>query len=473
MHRTAPPYGSLIAFAAAMLLSRALPAQAVLSGSVRDSLTGRTFANALVELVPTDRPWLAGFSARTDSAGKFVIPDVTPGRYHFGFQHPRLDSLGMDPVLRTLEVTGSRRRMMADLALPTPRTFARTLCGDLGENSGALVGRVIDARDGNAATRGTVRVRWGELNVSKRFVGITQQQREGVVSASGRFVVCDVPTDTPIDVRATAADGSGMPAPLSSGTIELAFAYDATVQHRDLFVGPETRVLVPSPAPTDSAPEPFMARRGQGRLTALVRSNDGRPIPDARIIVPDAAIEVVTDSSGRARLANLPLGSYMVDMLALGYMPMRQSVDIGAVQDATVEFSTARRVPTLAEVTVRDRQTDPTGFWKRRASGVGYFVDANQIRSWGAPSLASALAMAPVLRGNLQSRANCAPTVFVDALRFDNASYTQMLNGLDIGGVEVYGNPADVPPQFSNAGRRPSGSVLCATIVVWTKAYVY
>jgi hypothetical protein len=473
MHRTAQPYCSLIAFAAALLLSPRLPAQAVLSGSVRDSLTGRTFANALVELVPTNRPWLAGFSARTDSAGKFVIADVTPGTYHFGFQHPRLDSLGMDPVLRTLEVADSRRRMMADLALPTARTIARTLCGDLGENSGALVGRVIDARDGNSVPRGTVRVRWGELNVSKQSVGITQRQREVMVSESGRFVVCGVPTDGPIDVRATALDGSGVPSPLSSGTIELAFAYDATTYHRDLFVGPETRVSLPQATRTESESEPVTARRGQGRLTARVLSDEGRAIAGARIIVPDAAIEVVTDSAGSVRLSNLPLGSYAVDMLALGYLPMRLNVDISAAQGAAVEFSAARRVPTLTAVTVRDRQTDPTGFWNRRASGKGYFVDANQIRSWGAPSLASALAMAPVLRGNLQGRANCSPVIFVDAVRFDNAPFGQMLSGLDIGGVEVYGNPADVPPQFSNAGRRPSGSVLCATIVVWTKAYVY
>ncbi len=473
MHRIAQPHRCLIAFAAATLVSPHLSAQATVLGAVRDSLTGRNFPNALVELVPTDRPWLAGFSTRTDSAGRFVIPDVIPGTYHFGFQHPRLDSLGMDPIRRTLEVTASQRRMTADLALPTARTIAHTLCGVLGENDGALVGRVIDARDRHAATRGTVRVRWSELNISRRFVGITQRQRDGEVSESGRFVVCDVPTDGPIDVRATADDGRGTPSSLSSGTIELAFAYDAAVYHRDLFVGPETHVAVPRASLTDSTSGPVTARRGQGRLVARVVGSDGRAVPGARLLMPDAALEAVTDSTGSARLNNLPLGSYAVDMLALGYLPMRLNVDVSADQDAAVEFSAARRVPTLAEVTVRDRMTDPVGFWKRRASGRGYFVDAAQIRSWGAPSLASALATAPMLRGSLRGRANCSPTIFVDAVRFDNEPYGPMLSGLDIGGVEVYGNPADVPERFSNAGRRPSGSVLCATIVVWTKAYVY
>ena len=83
--------------------------------------------------------------------------------------------------------------------------------------------------------------------------------------------------------------------------------------------------------------------------------------------------------------------------------------------------------------------------------------------------------MAPMLRKNMTGRGGCTPTIFLDTVRIEIGPLNEVLNGMDIGGIEVYANPADVPPQFSSPGSRLGAQTLsggCSTIVVWTKAFV-
>ena len=463
----------------ALILSRQGIAQVHVTGTVRDSLTGQPFAGAVVDLVPTTSPWRAGYTARTDSAGRFSLMQVDAGTYHFGFQHPRLDSLGMDPVVRTLEVRASRARIIADLALPTARTFARTLCRARADNSGVLLGRVIDARDGRPIARGTVLVRWGELSVGRDGLRNDQAQRTAPVREDGRFIACGVPTDGPIEVQAVAGtltDPSWVQPRMTSGVVELSFDYDTPLRHRDLFVAPEEPDSIIEVALSDGASRGLpTVRRGTGRLTGTVTNDGGRPVRGVRIRVREAGAEGVSDSTGAFRLNGLPLGTHTVEMIGLGLVPMRAAVDVLSRADAFVAFEASKRVAALEGVTVRGRADDPAGFWQRRARGTGYFIDADQIRKWGPPDLGTALAMAPMLRKNGMGRGGCTPTIFVDAIRIEIGPVGEVLAGMDIGGIEVYANPADVPPQFGSPGSRIGARSLsggCSTIVVWTKAFV-
>ena len=194
---------ALLLSAAAAMAARA---QAVVSGVVRDSVSGRPFAGATIELVPAAAPWLPGYTARSDSSGRFSIAEVSAGKYLFGFLHPRLDSLGMDQVTRTIDVKPMQQRVTADLALPSARTLAGMLCNTRRDNVGVLLGRVYDARDGRAVPRGTVLVRWGELSVGDSGVRNDAAQRTATVHEDGRFIACDVPTDAPLLVQAVAGN---------------------------------------------------------------------------------------------------------------------------------------------------------------------------------------------------------------------------------------------------------------------------
>lgn len=453
-------------------------AQTLVSGTIRDSLSARPFAGARIELVPAATPWLAGFTARSDSAGRYRIADVPAGRYLVGFQHARLDSLGLDAVSGALDVSGSPARVTADLSLPSARTFVRALCGaGGGDTLGVLVGRVVDASSGRPVTRGTVLVHWGEIVVGSDGTRSSRVPRTVTVSRDGRYVACNVPTDVPVLVQARVPASAAAPTDAqtsTSGEIELAFAYDMPFLHRDILVGASGR----DDATVTGAPTSAPTRRGSARLTARVLRDDGSPVLGARVRVPVADIQAVTDATGVAQLHDLPAGSHSVEVTALGHAPLRGSADLRPDADATTTLRASRTVPTLDAVTVRSaRERDVSGFHARRAKGLGYFVDSEQIRKWGPPSLGSALAMAPMLRqeGAKQfGRGRCTPVYFVDGVRVDY-KLDEVFNAIDIGGVEVYANPADAPPQFGSPGnaRNPdpfSGG--CTVIVIWTLAFV-
>lgn len=465
-------------------------AQATVAGVIRDSVSGRPFANATVELVPALSPWMAGYTTRSDSSGRFSIAEVPPGKYLFGFLHPRLDSLGMDQVTRTIDVKPAQHRVSADLALPSARTLAAMLCNTRRDNAGVLLGRVYDARDGEAVRRGTVLVRWGELSVRDSGVRNDAAQRTATVHDDGRFIACDVPSDGPIEVQAVAgtiSDPSWVAPRVTSGVIELQFAYDTPLLHRDVYVAPRDS----TPRDTGSADASAMRTlRGTARLVGHILDDGGRPVNGARVVVREANATVTTDTSGTFRLAGLPLGTHTVEMTALGFAPLRTAVDLRPDADAVALFHPTRRVQALDEVTVRDR-VDRSGFDRRRRQGGGWFTDAESIEQSGVVSVPMVLASAPMLRVSgtdvtgqpvIRGRGRCEPTYFVDGQPLLMAANLPTLR--EVGGIEVFSNPAAAPPQFSGPNReyrpdaagRDRGSAnlnaFCATILIWTKAYV-
>ena len=164
-------------------------------------------------------------------------------------------------------------------------------------------------------------------------------------------------------------------------------------------------------------------------------------------------------------------------MIAIGYAPVRASADLRPNRETPVTINIGNKVTTLSGVNVTAKP-DRSGFVKRRATGNGYYLDANEIEARGAQSVASALTTAPSLRGNgfdtanptrprISGRSNCTPSAYLDGMQIRDG-----LGGIDdlltirrVGGIEVYSNPAEAPPQFRGSGN-------CAVVVVWTKSYV-
>src|SRR5262245_40298927 len=97
--------------------ARLAAAQAPVSGTVRDSLSRRPIAGAIVQLAASARDNPLSRSTTSDSLGRFNFDDVPVGRYMVGFLHPLLDSLGIEPVVSEVEVVGHRS---VRVALATP-----------------------------------------------------------------------------------------------------------------------------------------------------------------------------------------------------------------------------------------------------------------------------------------------------------------------------------------------------------------
>ena len=459
-----------------------LLAQTNISGLVRDSLSGKPLGGATVQLVPSATPWLAGRTVRSDSLGRFSIDTVAPGQYLFGFQHPRLDSLGMEAVTRTLDVFGSVKILRADLALPSGRTFVRSFCGANSDSSGAVIGRVFNADDGAAAHGGSVIVRWAQMRIDNGGVRRVQMRTSATFGADGRYVACDVPTDVPILLQARAGVGDSSRANDMSGEIELAFTPNVPLLHRDLYLAAPEQRSVTSPGVAAASSAPGTARAptapaGTARLTGRVAGADGRPVAGARVSVRGTDVVVSTDSAGMFRATGLPAGTRAVDVTALGYAPVRTAADLRPNRETSIAVSTGAKIATVSSVNVVGATPDRGGFLQRRAAGVGYFLDANTIEQRGAQNVAQALLNAPTLRANgydsqnrplISGRNYCKPSAFLDGqlLRDGVGGVDDLLTVRRVGGIEVYPSAVEAPAQFRGA----NGS--CAVILVWTRAYV-
>jgi hypothetical protein len=77
-------------------------------------------------------------------------------------------------------------------------------------------------------------------------------------------------------------------------------------------------------------PPPACAQTQGATISGVVRSDAQRPLPGAVVLLDpsDTARRAVTDSSGRFRLTDVPVGAHILRILRLGYQPDKQSVDV-------------------------------------------------------------------------------------------------------------------------------------------------
>lgn len=483
---------SRCACAFAAITPAALPAQTIVSGFVRDSLSGLPLAGATIQLVPSATPWAAGRTARSDSIGRFRIDSVPGGSYIFGFQHPRLDTLGLDAVTRQLDIPPALRVIRADLAIPSGRTFVASLCGAQSDSSGAVIGRVFNADDSAPIGSGSVLVRWAEMRAGVGGVRRVPVQKVAKFGTDGRYVACGVPTDAPVLLLATAAAADSSARTGTSGEVELTFAEGNPLLHRNLLIAlpeptvaasattPVTAAATPQGVPPSAAaPTPRRARTGTARLVGRVLSATGTPVNGARVSIIDTDVIVGTDSTGTFRANGLPTGTRGIEVIAIGHAPLRSAVDLRPNRESAITLTVKATVTTLGAVNVTGVKPDRAGFSTRRTKGLGFFLDGDAVVQRGAQSISQALIGAPSLHGNgydrdnptrplVSGRGNCTPTAYVDGQRMNDglAGVDNLLTVRRVGGIEVYANPNEAPPQFHGT----DGS--CAVIVVWTKAYV-
>jgi hypothetical protein len=61
----------------------------------------------------------------------------------------------------------------------------------------------------------------------------------------------------------------------------------------------------------------------------LLDRHTGQPLIRGRLSIQDTKLVALTDSSGRASLTNVPVGSHIVEAIAIGYERQRDTVTVG------------------------------------------------------------------------------------------------------------------------------------------------
>ncbi len=451
--------------------------RAEVHGAVYDSIAGRPLVGALVQLVAADSGSTYGRTAVSDSLGAFRFADAPSGRFTLGFYHAVLDSLGLEPLLRTITVAdgGSVR---ADLATPSAARLRMAICGaPTPQNSGAVVmGIVRDATARAPASGVTVIAEWLELSFGTGGMNRRMPRRLATTRETGWFAICHVPSPGSMTLMATrGAD--------STATIQIEVSSSGLLR-RELYLG-AARVVAAVPPPRDSALQDSTAlqvRRvhvGEGRLTGSVRATtDGRPLAGAQISILDGP-QTRTNARGEWTLTDAPPGTRLLEVRAVGYYPERRAVDIvDSVAPLRIALATFKSVlDTMKISATRTVDMNLLGFQERRRSSVGRFLTPRDIAVRQPFVTSEIFRSVPglfldrtmdaeekvMMRGLFEDR--CEPAIYING-QWMNGLTSGDLDGFirptEIAGIEVY-MAGQVPTQFQ------PGLGGCGSLVFWTK----
>ena len=464
---------SLAAAAVLAAVAARTEAQATVQGGVYDSLTTRAaLQDAQVTILELGR------FAATDARGRFRFDSVPAGRYTITFMHPLLDSLDISApeVPIVVPATGT---IFQFLATPSPATTYSRLCiTPVESRTGAIFGRVRSAVDSSPVVGARVFGSW----VDMILVGtrLRREHREvGVVSGKrGEFLLCGIPNDIAVDVRATRGMLAAGPVPMQVGELLISHQ-DFTVPLADtgarMLSGDSGRALRPN----------LNAPPGGASIAGTVRTADGKPVADALVGVLGFDANARTGPAGQFLISRVPSGTRTLQLRAVGTAPRNITVDVpeGRRRDVTVVLD--RRIQQLATVAVqteggpRDIPHSSTGFSARKKAGLGRYLTGDDIKLRAAATVIDVLAMAGgvsrdwssagptvTIRG---STGRCTPSVFLDGMSISTGERGSIaeLEGLvqpaAITGVEVYPGPF-IPGQFDR-----SAQTGCGTIAIWTR----
>jgi hypothetical protein len=211
----------------------------------------------------------------------------------------------------------------------------------------------------------------------------------------------------------------------------------------------------------------------------VVRRPDGAALAGARLTVLGSGVEDTTTSLGAYGLRSLPPGTQTLEVRALGYLPVRQPVDIMEGGETTVDLKLEALGVFLDTVKVMARAVfesrERREIERRRRQGFGTFMDEEYIEKRQPFYVADLFRMTPgvrLARGTFGEKILmrgmgfdefCYPTVFVDGMRVMNidGDLDAVVNVSSIRFVEVYPRAGMAPAQFQAFEG-------CGSVVIWT-----
>jgi hypothetical protein len=224
-----------------------------------------------------------------------------------------------------------------------------------------------------------------------------------------------------------------------------------------------------------------------GVIDGVVSDTNLVPLEGVEVTIQRTSIRVVTDARGRFRIRDVMSGTYLLVVRHIGFRPVAQLA--GVVEGDTLRLSIQIEAANPSLDTVRINATyDPAGFAWRRALGVGQFITAADIDRENPRTTTSLIRTRDAMRYTLDKGGHpfvamsagpkriCTPFVLLDGFPIPAGS-TPSVAGLptldwalhppEIGGVEIYVNPSQVPAQFATFKARTDPN--CGVIVFWTR----
>jgi hypothetical protein len=147
--------------------------------------------------------------AATDSNGVVSFSNLVGGSYLVDIGTRELDVLGWARRRVRVNIEPGQPRKTVDVQVESSLSAARAVCGGdaalLSDTTGVIVGRLTGSA-GPVADR-PVRVSWIEARSGSTTLPIVSRTTRSM-AGDGRFIVCGVPLDQPIQINADDATGS-------------------------------------------------------------------------------------------------------------------------------------------------------------------------------------------------------------------------------------------------------------------------
>lgn len=446
---------------------------AVVTGVIHDSLAGAPLQGATVQLVVAGTGELLR-TAVSGPRGGFTLGDVPAGRYALGFLHPVLDSIGIEPPVKDVEIRGGAP-LRVQLSVPTAERLRRAVCGGAGDTAAAMYMGTVRAAAGGAPVAGAVvRAAWLEYDLRDGRLDRRSVQVADTSGANGWFALCDVPRGGTIAVQAGAESDS-------TDVIEVDVSTRGLVR-RDLYLGSSRDVVVAATGhagrPEDGVPAGSdTVQAGDGRLRGTVVTLLGaRPVAGARVRIAGAR-DVRTGKDGEWSLFGIPTGTRLLQVHAVGFAARQVVVDVvDGAGSVPVALTGIQALLDTVRVTASRFRLAGTGFDERSRSGMGRYVTSSDVLRRAAMFTSDALKTVPGLRVDRSSDGDtqltmrgafgrCSPAVYLDGhwvrgLTMDDID--AFVPPDRVAGMEIYSG-AIVPPQFQ------PGMTGCGSVVIWTK----
>jgi hypothetical protein len=436
-------------------------------GTVTDSVHGGPLQDASVTVVQMPRK-----SVITSETGAFKVDSLPPGVYTLEILHPVLDSLGIRVVSDSVRIVGGDVQAVT-LGIPSKESLVARICPPIKQQLGpaAIVGQVLDAESGAPMIGAEVSVAWFETRIDPAVgVKTTPRVRKAVVGESGAFRICGVPADLHGTLQAS-MEGA------VTGEVELLTTAEMLVV-RFLRLSREQSVV-----PTDTGAVRGL-RTGKGVVTGVVTNRGGVPIGGARVVVNGSTARSVTQDDGSFSLSGVPLGTQVLEVRQMGYLPEMMTIDVipNGENRVTVRLGTVNTEGVqLSGVEVRaaaaKNALERVGFFKRRNRETGRFYTEAEIDKMQPVVMSDILRRVPGLyvvgSGRsvtvVSSRGNTCVRYLIDRQGFtaeSGVSIDEFVNPTDVAAIEFYQASA-VPMELR--GARVTG---CAVVVIWTRAQV-
>jgi hypothetical protein len=389
----------------------------------------------------------AGNLASADSAGRFVIEGLPAGRHSLVLYHPRLDTLGLTPIMRTFEA-GPGDEVSLRFDLPGVGFFQGLLCPEEpapGSGPGILSGVVLDRFTTLALPGAAVVADFDEPGGSG--------QRITRAADDGGFTLCGLPTDGAVRVSVFFPGSERVEREVDLGTSPIRLE-DFALQ---LTTG--------------------------GRMVGKVLDHStGQPVEAAVVRVKGTDIQAITGGSGRFRFEELASADVTLEVEHLAYGTTEYAVPVSASRTMDVEL---RVSPTAIEVegitvTVRSFGLERQGFYRREEMGFGHHFTRAQLVEDDPFDLITVLRKVPGLYIRPRSDGRDGTGWVLQARPSNGRGYCNLdtiVNGVhmpgwdfndfrpeEISGLEVYPRAIEVPIQYQTL----SFGGGCGAILIWT-----